>query len=764
MNAQDNLTPAWRAYADQVIHRLLTHRHDRALAANPFAAGSGNDADPADPGHAARSAAASAEPPGTAPAAAPGIAAPAQNPRPPEALPPRDLSLAIRLAATLGGEAAMQAAGAPGAITVIHGLTPEELEPASRIITGALLPPGIEVQSDPRRVTRGADKTLILLAPEIRSGSDDRSARRQFPMTIEEALNHGLPLLLLLPDTGLLPEALYEAASLLRLAPLSRAVLLAHLAHSHDLGRSDEAALLAALPPDRLLAGLTSTAFLLALRAPEAQDVAARLTRLTAPVSTDGPRLETMRGSSLALSTARRLVVDLQNWQAGRVTWNELSRSLLLYGPPGTGKTHLVRAMGHSAGIALVTGSFAEWQAAGHLGDLLREMRKTFAEARRQAPAILFIDEIDAVGSREDGEQHGSHYRRQVINGFLAEMDAIAREEGVIVVGACNDPSRIDPAILRPGRFDLKVAVPLPDASMIQGMLTHHLANLLKKDELEQLATSLAGQTAAAIDAAIRAARAEARHTGETLSPGLIRQQLGLTDSPAGETLTRRIALHECGHALVAAALDRGQPIRVLITPEGGETHRAEAPDEGCLADHQAELTVLLAGRAAERLVLGEVSAGAGGAPASDLARATRLALLIETQSGLGITGPVWSDAPAAIALRDPAIHQRVRQRLEAAEQSATAILSAHRDLLQRMAGHLQQHRELAGDALRQWLARVSRAQMGPAGGVQVAEASASDPQDRLPGEAPNGPPGDRLPASPGGSQHASGDDIPHGQ
>ncbi|SFA59270.1 Peptidase family M41 [Paracoccus halophilus] len=278
----------------------------------------------------------------------------------------------------------------------------------------------------------------------------------------------------------------------------------------------------------------------------------------------------------------------------------------------------------------------------------------------------------------------------------------------------------------------------------------------MKKDELEQLATSLAGQSAAAIDAAIRAARAESRHGGATLSPELIRRHLGLAENPLSHTLTRRITLHECGHALVATALDRGQTSRVLITLEGGETHRAEAPDEGCLADHQAELTVLLAGRAAERLVLGEVSAGAGGAPASDVARATRLALQIETQSGLGIAGPVWSDAPAAIALRDPAIHQRVRQRLEAAEQSATAILAAHRDLLERMAGHLQQHRELAGDELRQWLARVSRAQIGSAGGAQMTEAS--------PGEAPNEPPRDMRRASAGRSQRASGDDIPHGQ
>ena len=356
-----------------------------------------------------------------------------------------------------------------------------------------------------------------------------------------------------------------------QVAPLSREVLVAHFAHSHGLGPDEEAAIRATLPPDRLLSTLSSTALLLALRAPQPRAVAARLTRLTTPAQTSGPNLKTMRGDSPALTAARRLVVDLQDWQAGRTRWADLSRSLLIYGPPGTGKTWLARAMGNSAGIAMVTGSLAEWQAAGHLGDLLHAMRAAFAEARRQAPALLFIDEIDAIGSREGGDQHGSSYRTQVINGFLAEMDSIAREEGVIVVGACNDPSRIDPAVLRPGRFDLRISVPLPDSSAIQGILTHHLGSLFQEDELTSLARACTGQSAAAIDAAIRAARVETRHGGQALTPELIRQQLGLSDCPASDALDRRIALHECGHALVATALDLGLPSRILIPPRAAK-------------------------------------------------------------------------------------------------------------------------------------------------------------------------------------------------
>lgn len=106
---------------------------------------------------------------------------------------------------------------------------------------------------------------------------------------------------------------------------------------------------------------------------------------------------------------------------------------------------------------------------------MLREMRRTFAEARAKAPTVLIIDEIDAVGSREDRDQHNRSYRTQVINAFLAEMDAISRNEGVIVVGTCNNPEMIDPAVLRAGRFDMKVAMPLPDAESLFSVFRHCL-------------------------------------------------------------------------------------------------------------------------------------------------------------------------------------------------------------------------------------------------------------------------------------------------
>lgn len=120
---------------------------------------------------------------------------------------------------------------------------------------------------------------------------------------------------------------------------------------------------------------------------------------------------------------ARRLVADLGRWQKGEIAWSEMTRSVLFEGAPGTGKTFLTRAIGAAAGVPFHAASFADWQACGHLGDMLAAMQKSFAAARGTAPSILFIDEIDSVGSRWSRDAHAENYRRQVINAFLAEID-----------------------------------------------------------------------------------------------------------------------------------------------------------------------------------------------------------------------------------------------------------------------------------------------------------------------------------------------------
>ena len=413
------------------------------------------------------------------------------------------------------------------------------------------------------------------------------------------------------------------------------------------------------------------------------------------------PTLDSLTGDGPALQAARHLVEDLRLWRAGRLDWSEITRSALFYGPPGTGKSWLAQAMAATAGVSAITGSFGEWQAAGHLGEMLKAMRRTFAEARARAPAVLILDELDAVGHRGDNAGQNQNYRVQVINAFLALMDEIARAPGVIVVATCNHIDLIDPAVLRPGRFDLRVEVPLPDAATLAGVLRRHLA--LPEADLATLARHCVGLSLAECDAELRAARGAARRAGIALDAAGLMARLGAGRDPA---IDRRVALHECGHALVTTALGRGAVQRLALAGSGGTTRIARRPQAGLIADHTDLLAELMAGRAAERLVLGAVSAGAGGPPDSDLALATRVALDLETRYGLGAEGPLWFGDSAA-PMRDPALRARIRRHLETAEARAAALLAPHRALLEDMAAALVTRRELSDDDLTPWLQRL---------------------------------------------------------
>ncbi|MFJ1293444.1 AAA family ATPase, partial [Paracoccus yeei] len=449
---------------------------------------------------------------------------------------------------------------------------------------------------------------------------------------------------------------------------------------------------------------LDSTDVLLALRAPTLAELAERLAATHSPAPGDAaapPTLDSLTGDGPALQAARHLVEDLRLWRAGRLDWSEITRSALFYGPPGTGKSWLAQAMAASAGVSAITGSFGEWQAAGHLGEMLKAMRRTFAEARARAPALLILDELDAVGNRGDNAGSNQNYRVQVINAFLALMDEIARAPGVLVVATCNHIDLIDPAVLRPGRFDLRVEVPLPDAATLAGVLRRHLA--LPEAEVSVLARHCVGLSLAECDAELRAARGAARRAGIALDAAGLMARLGAGRDPA---IDRRVALHECGHALVTTALGRGTVQRLALAGSGGTTRIARRPQAGLIADHTDLLAELMAGRAAERLVLGAVSAGAGGPPDSDLALATRVALDLETRYGLGAEGPLWFGDNAA-PMRDPALRARIRRHLETAEAHAAALLGPHRALLEDMAAALVTRRELSDDDLTPWLQRL---------------------------------------------------------
>lgn len=187
-------------------------------------------------------------------------------------------------------------------------------------------------------------------------------------------------------------------------------------------------------------------------------------------------RVETLSGYGEARGWALDLKEDLQLWRDGRLPWSEMSTKLMLSGPPGTGKTTYARALCNSLQIPLLVTSVASWLEPGYLGDVLKRMSKAFELARENAPVILFIDEVDNIGSRSAGrrEQHDDYWR-SLINRLLELLDGTSKTDGVIVVAATNLPDKIDPALLRSGRLEKHVAIPLPDTEALAGILAHHL-------------------------------------------------------------------------------------------------------------------------------------------------------------------------------------------------------------------------------------------------------------------------------------------------
>ncbi len=609
-------------------------------------------------------------------------------------VPARQLLTTIRLAATISGSGTYAQSRPCGALTVISDIEPKDMRCVKDIL--ALAFPHEDWQ---------------IVSPDIVDGSVTKNAQDRFEIAIADHIDRIEPVLILQANGVSLPRHLVATGpQILPFATISRDILMIYMLAGHLCDQiTDPDALFATLPKDADLTHLGTLDICAALRAPMPMQAVQRLeAMMRKDAKSCGPRLEDLKGDSPAILAAWRIVDDLLLWKRGKAQWDEISRSLLLYGPPGTGKTYLAKAMAQSAGITAIHASFADWQAKGHLGDMLAGMKHSFAEARQLAPSVLIIDEIDAVGSRSDGDRHASNYRFQVINAFLGEMDSIAQNEGVVVIGTCNHPERMDPAVIRAGRMDHKIQVPLPDAEALLGILRHHLHEDIADDELQALSHLAVGRSAADIDAAIRAARSDARRARKLLNVKILHKQMGIETSGADGHVLWRIALHEAGHAVAGAALGLGATQSIVITQNGGQIQRRHTPTESLLSDIEAAITYSLAGRAAEKLVLGEVSAGAGGAEASDLALATRAALQLETTLGLGFEGLVWNAASDAKHLQTPAIHNRVRQRLVRAEQRAVTLLAQHRDILEGLARDLVEKRTMQESDIHHWLQEIS--------------------------------------------------------
>lgn len=612
------------------------------------------------------------------------------------------LLVLLRLAQTYGSSAAFESRLTHHSVTLLRGFAIPDLPDVAKITGDLMVPKGWNCLFH-ANFDRYTPPALVVLRPDVHHDKIEATSITTYTERIVRVLETGLPLMLLLPDEVILPDELRTLLpEPIMLAPLSREILLAALDAWHpDAAVLADASMPEHLPDDAAIARLTPLALRLAFAAPDPEQAITRLAQSAPKAIATGPHLDQIADDNPALPAARRMVADLRDWQAGGIAWSDLTRSLLLYGPPGTGKTWLAQAMATSAGITHLGGSFAEWQAAGHLGHMLHAMRKTFAEAFAAAPAILTIDEIDAVGSRSDHDDQARNYRTQVINGFLEQMDMIGRKEGVIVVGTCNHPARIDPAILRAGRFDLRIEIGPPGPEALAQILRRKLGEGFDPAPIATLARAASGCTPAQIDAAVRMARSICRAERRSLQLDDIRKALALPQQQ--DALDWRIAVHEAGHAVVCTALGLGKITRITLTPRGGEIARRIHPHEMRLADFEQEIAYTLAGRAAEQLILGNVSAGAGGGEDSDLAIATRIAVTIETCYGLGIDGPLWTEGQS---FNELGIEQKniIHARLSSAEARAVGILREHHEHLLSLARMLQQQRHLCGNDLRQHL------------------------------------------------------------
>lgn len=356
-----------------------------------------------------------------------------------------------------------------------------------------------------------------------------------------------------------------------------------------------------------------------------------------------GVLLTDMHGLGAAKTWGLALIQDLRDYGTGRLPWAEVDKGCLLTGAPGTGKTSFARALAQEGNVHFIATSYAQWQAhrEGHLGHVTQAIRKAFSEAMLQSPTILFIDEIDTIPARGTGKWNDDWWT-SITNTLLECLDGFERREGVVVIAACNDPSRLDPALVRSGRLDRHIEIPLPDVPSLVGILRTHLAADLAGADLREVALAARGGTGADVERFVREARGRARRAGRPINIQDLLDAVRNGQSEWPADVRRRVAYHEAGHAIAFLALGIAEPKALSIGGTGGLAESDLGEMRAITRSHLEKfLVALLAGRAAEQLTFGEATAGAGGSDDSDLGRATMLATRLETDYGLGTFGLV---------------------------------------------------------------------------------------------------------------------------
>jgi cell division protease FtsH len=485
----------------------------------------------------------------------------------------------------------------------------------------------------------------------------------------------------------------------------------------------------------------------------------------------DAERPETKFSDVAGYESAKREISEVVDFLKHPERYQRLGavapRGVLMVGPPGTGKTLLARAVAGEAEVPFisVTGSsFVEL----FVGVGAARVRDLFAEARKRAPAIIFVDEIDAIGQRRAGTGAvvSNDEREQTLNQLLAEMDGFDTSQGIVVLGATNRPEVLDPALLRPGRFDRQITIPLPNLAERSAILrVHARGKKLGPDvDLDAVARGTPGFSGADLanlinEAAIYAVRS-GRESIMMVDFNDARDRILLGSRGDSNLLLpeekHSVAVHESGHALVAALSEHADPVaKVTILPSGqalGVTEQLPLVERHLYGEDylRESLAVRLGGRAAELVELGQGSTGA----ANDLASATELAIKMVREFGLssklgpvgypeggsvflGGGGSAMSSRPFAEATQK-VIDEEVSRLLREAEQRAVNLIRQHQDQLNQLASLLVEEETVDGDRVYQLLGLPSPEhkpivqEIAPA---RVAAAPAGPPDGRKPGQ-----------------------------
>ena len=363
--------------------------------------------------------------------------------------------------------------------------------------------------------------------------------------------------------------------------------------------------------------------------------------------STKGIRFDDVAGEDEAKESLAEIVDYLHNPQKYTDVGASMPKGVLLVGPPGTGKTMLAKAVAGEANVPFFSISGSEFVEM-FVGMGASKVRDLFKQAKEKAPCIVFIDEIDAIGKKRDNQLSSNDEREQTLNQLLTEMDGFDDNNGVIILAATNRPESLDPALTRPGRFDRRVPVELPDLAGREAILKVHAKKIKTSDDVDfhtiaRMASGASGAELANMinEAALRAVRnnrtvvteADLEESIEVVIAGYQKKNAVLSDKEK-----KTVAYHEIGHALVAAMQSHSAPVqKITIIPRTsgalGYTMQVETGDKYLMSKDELanKICTFTGGRAAEEVVFGEITTGAS----NDIEQATKLARAMITRYGM---------------------------------------------------------------------------------------------------------------------------------